>query len=679
MGSQSGAIREDEVTKPNFIQRQDMPAGGERAVDHAWQKFLAGGDVPNAAVRRLIEDSWRRCLDQGVDPQRGGAPLAFAGDGLYSLRQRHTELIEAARPVMEQAQEFLRESGTVMVLTDPSGVILWMEGDDSVKDNGQGISLVPGGVWDENGTGTNAIGTALASGQPVQICAAEHYCETIKRWTCSASVIRDPYDGQVLGVLDISGLTGSHNTHCLALAVTGAGRIESRLAASEMEKRARLLDVTSHRGARWVNNGLVIFDRRGRLVRANEDAGLYLNGMGLDLKECESLNVGAPSSAVLPAWMKRDWLEPVVDRNERLGTVLAIPIPSRRMPVSPRAVSENAAAPEPGSFSEIIGTSPNLDKAKARAKQLAKLTVPVLLLGPTGAGKEVFARALHSAGSNPSGPFVPLNCGSMTRDLLASELFGYVEGAFTGARRGGMVGKFEAANGGTLFLDEIGEMPMDLQAHFLRVLEGGEVYRLGENKPRKVSVRLVAATNRDLRTEVAAGRFRMDLFYRLAVTVLHLPGLAEHKEDIPLLVRHFTEQAAQRYGVAVKLPTPEVLQAFEAYSWPGNVRELRNVVESMALLSLGAQLTMEDLPPEFMHGMAADATISTPYPTDAAAPVNAGRLADSECLTIIATIQAENGNFTRAANRLGIAKSTLYEKMKRYGIDRSSVNRSGGV
>jgi transcriptional regulator of acetoin/glycerol metabolism len=402
--------------------------------------------------------------------------------------------------------------------------------------------------------------------------AEEHYCETIKRWTCSASVIHDPYDGQIVGILDISGLSGSHNTHCLALAVTGAGRIESQLSTLEMEKRARLLDVTYNGGSRWSNNGLVVFDRRGRMVRANEDAGIFLSGIGLDLKVCETLNIGSVSDGTLaepgqlPSWLKRDWVEPVLDRNERLGTVLAIPMRSQRpLQVVPSAArAEATSESKGGAFDSIIGNSLALNKAKSRAQQLSRLTVPVLLLGPTGAGKEVFAQALHAGGPNPSGPFVPLNCGGMTRDLLASELFGYVEGAFTGARRGGMVGKFEAANGGTLFLDEIGEMPPELQAHLLRVLEGGEVYRLGENKPRKVSVRLIAATNRDLRLDVAAGRFRMDLFYRLAVTVVHLPGLAEHKDDIPLLVRHFADLTARRYGVPVRYPTPELLEIFQS-------------------------------------------------------------------------------------------------------------------
>lgn len=651
--------------------------GDDRAIMIAWEKFLSGDGMPHDAVRRMIEDSWHRCLEHGVNPIRVAAPLAVDSDGLRTLRHRHADLIDAAKPVMAQAREFLAESGTMMILTDPSGVILWVEGDPGAKDNGQGIQLVPGALWDESVSGTNAIGTALASGQPVQICAAEHFCEGIKHWTCSASVVRDPYDARILGALDISGLSGSHNTHCLALALASAGRIETRLAALEMEKRARLLDVTLTRAKRWGDNGLVIFDRRGRLVRANENAGLFLDSLGLDLATWRDIGFdglveGAPKRrGSLPEWMQSDWLEPVIDHDERLGTILAIPLSPRWTSMAAVSLPKPAGRPLADPIDGIIGHSPVLAKVKSRARQLARLHVPVLLLGPTGAGKEVFAQALHRAGPRASAPFVPLNCGSMTRDLLASELFGYVEGAFTGARRGGMAGKFEAADRGTLFLDEIGEMPLDLQAHFLRVLEEGEVYRLGENKARKVQVRVLAATNRDLRAEVAAGNFRMDLYYRLAVTVLRLPALAEHKDDIPLLVRHFVDQAARSYAVPAKYPTAEVMDVLMEYPWPGNVRELRNVIEAMVLLAEEDILTSDDLPPEFVTpgpSPAAVAFLDTLPPAE-----KGGRLADSERRAIIAAIRAEGGNFTRAATRLGIAKSTLYEKMKRYGIDRASA------
>jgi len=380
----------------------------------------------------------------------------------------------------------------------------------------------------------------------------------------------------------------------------------------------------------------------------------------------------------LHQWLEQDWVEPVLDADERLGTLISIPLSSRR--ILHRVEGFNIAAVKDAEacgdiFSRIIGVSPIMTKVKNRARQLSRINVPVLLQGPTGAGKEVFSKALHEGGPMAKGPFIPFNCGGITRDLLASELFGYIDGAFTGAKRGGMIGKFEAANGGTLFLDEIGEMPLDLQPHFLRVLEEGEVYRLGENKPRKVNVRLVAATNRDLRTEVAEGRFRMDLFYRLSVTVLGIPGLCERSEDIPLLVDYFIDRAAKAYNIERKQPDTEVLDALVSYDWPGNVRELKNVVEGMVLLSEGTRLTVDDLPPELQNFRPVSSAGSVPSGGEAKkffAPVT---LDESEKITIASAIANENGNLTRVANRLGIAKSTLYQKMKRYGLDRSSAAR----
>ncbi len=655
-----------------------LDIGGERAIMVAWEKFLSGDDLPDNAVRRMVEDSWRRCLDTGVSPVQCSAPVVVDEDGLHSLQGRHRDLIEAAKPVMAHARDFLSESGTMMILTDPKGVILWVEGDPGAKFEGHDVKLVPGALWDENASGTNAIGTALASGQPIQICAAEHFCEGVKRWTCSASVIRDPFDGSILGALDISGLSGSHNTHCLALAVAGAGRIETRLATIEMERRARLLDITFMQSKRWNESGLVVFDCRGRLVRANENAGLYFNSVGLDLNVCNDLGAKLGVARLerayehLPPWLKPDWIEPVLERDERLGTILAIP-PSKRWATHSAAFIEGKAALRSNDhFDRIIGASETIVKAKNRARQLAKLQLPVLLLGPTGAGKEVFAHALHAMGARANGPFVPLNCGSMTRDLLASELFGYAEGAFTGARRGGMAGKFEAANGGTLFLDEIGEMPLELQPHFLRVLEDGEVYRVGENKPRKVHVRVIAATNRNLRDEVAQGRFRMDLFYRLAVATLRLPSLTDHREDIPTLARHFIEQTARTHKVPMKSIDAGVIDALLAYSWPGNIRELRNVIEGMTLLAEGDRLTFDDLPPELTGVREPSQTVASAAFLDGPPPL---RLADRERQAIIDAIEAEHGNLTRVASRLGIAKSTLYEKVKRYGISRIEAER----
>ena len=305
---------------------------------------------------------------------------------------------------------------------------------------------------------------------------------------------------------------------------------------------------------------------------------------------------------------------------------------------------------------------PGLQACITRAQRLAATQMPVLLLGETGCGKEEFARGMHG---DTRRPFVALNCGGLSRDLLASELFGYAEGAFTGARKGGMSGKIEAADGGTLFLDEIGELPLDMQPHLLRVLERGELYRLGENTPRQVHFRLISATHRDLRQDMADGRFRTDLYYRIAVTSLRLPPLRQRPGDIEKLARHFLPHFRSLSGQGPCEIAPSALQALRAYSWPGNVRELRNLIECTVLLCNGAVITVDDLPADFLDALAQEA--AAPTTADSAQPLS---LPEGEKQMIRQAVDACGGNISRAARTLQIAKSTLYAKMSRYGISR---------
>ena len=308
-----------------------------------------------------------------------------------------------------------------------------------------------------------------------------------------------------------------------------------------------------------------------------------------------------------------------------------------------------------------------------KARELAEADLPALLLGETGVGKEVFAAAIHKSGRRGQGPFIPLNCGGMPREILASELFGYVEGAFSGARRSGMVGRIEAANKGTLFLDEIGEIPLDMQPYLLRVLEEGKIYPLGDNKPRRVDFRLIAATNKDLRTETTAGRFRLDLFYRVSVGLLRIPPLRERIDDIPFLVEHFNRQVAERHGKPMKEFEPDVLAAFREHSWPGNIRELRNLVESLVVL-MGRRntVTTADLPQEFLSSIGAGQSTNT-----GSEPVLT-KLEGAELDAVKTTIYACRGNLTQAAEKLGIAKSTLYQKIKEYGLAQEVTNARVG-
>ena len=308
-------------------------------------------------------------------------------------------------------------------------------------------------------------------------------------------------------------------------------------------------------------------------------------------------------------------------------------------------------------FDSIFQSSKVMAAVVREARRMAPLDAPLLIEGETGTGKELFARAIHGEGaSSPSDPFVAFNCGAVSKELVASELFGYVRGAFTGAATEGRLGRFELAHGGTLCLDEIGELPLDLQPYLLRVLEEGIVYRVGDSEPRHVDVRLIAMTNRNLRDEVAAGRFRQDLYYRISVTTVRIPPLRDRAGDTDLLVPHFNDLLARRHDLTPKRFEPAVMDALRRHSWPGNVRELRNVVESLLLMSDEETVTLADLPPDIV-----------PAPAEPAAGHRLDRL---ERQAIEATIAAHTGNLTSAARELGISRTTLYRKMEQYGLER---------
>lgn len=626
----------------------------ETQVVSAWHGFLRGGEAPGL-LRELIGQSWRRSQSAGVDIGRDHAPLAVKPDRLEQLRNSWQELVDASAPIMESTRTLLADTGMVMVLTDPQGVILSTEGDRSVFGQAENLRLVPGANWNETACGTNAIGTAIELGLPVQIHSCEHYCERIKRWTCSAMVVRDPLDRRILGVLDISGLKSSYSRHTLNLAISTAARIEHRLARKEIELRCRLLESCLQHGENAGSDGVILFDRHGRFVRANGRAAEMLDALqrrhGAAMQPLNRLRLeGDDHPGNLPDWIEQERLAPVHADGQRIGTMLILASPRRPTPTAPAA--------EKTSFPGVIGRSQAIVEAVARARQLARSRVPVLLKGESGVGKELFARGIHDAGGRDGdAPFVALNCGGLSRELIGSELFGHVEGAFTGARRGGMAGKIEAANGGTLFLDEIGELPLELQPHFLRVLELGEIYRIGEARPRKVDFRLVAASHRDLRREVQEGRFRMDLYYRIAVTCVEIPPLRERGDDIDLLVDHYLDTLARRHDLPGRMLGPPLRQLLRAYAWPGNVRELRNAIESMLLTARGPLLTEADLPAEIA---AIGATVQAPA---------LSLLGQAERQALCEALLQCEGNMTHAARRLGIAKSTLYTKIKRCGLE----------
>ena len=646
---------------------------GSAAVSHptriasAREKLLTDGNLPDNTVRPVIKDSWQRCMSSQVDPLIAKHSLELGSGELTGLRRQHKELISASEIIMREAKELLAESGTIMHLVTPAGMILDYEGDPATLELANNYRLIPGANWNEQAAGTNAIGTALNIGAPVQVHAFEHFCENISRWTCSAAVIRDPFEKRLLGALNISGLKNTLHDYCLALAISGARRIEGQFAQLKLAQRDLLLGATIDQFTSARSDGVLLFDMDGKLVRANTMADKVLAARGIKLNltpynpilTLNSEGEFTPDADRVLNQIDKSWVEPVIHQGEQIGYLAVIPLPARQ---SQRASNPVANIPPPSKstgFFRLVGQSPPFLKAVQQAKRIAKAPIPVLLQGETGVGKELFAKAMHEEGPSQNGEFVALNCGGLSRDLLAGELFGHVEGAFTGARRGGMIGKIEAANGGTLFLDEIGEMPLDLQPMFLRVLQESEICRVGETRPRKVNFRLIAATNRDLAQEVAEGRFRMDLYYRISSMTLTVPPLRERKGDVSLLAQNIFAHLLEQHSGDQKRLSKEVLDLLEKHTWPGNIRELSNLITAAFFLSDREELGTEDLPKDFL------ASHMDSLEDDDANPLD---LAEKEVIT--RAIREQGGNLTQVAKQLNIAKSTLYIKLKKYGIER---------
>jgi transcriptional regulator of acetoin/glycerol metabolism len=594
-----------------------------------------------------------------VDPSSGLAPFAVHGDAVAALRWRHRELLAASDRLFAVTADLFADSHSMLLLTNQDGVILKAAGDLRTLTAGEKIHLTEGGDWREGVAGTNGIGTALATGQPTYIHASEHFCEGIKSWSCAAAPICEPGTGRVIGVLDISGPPSTYQINNLTLAVTAARQIEMVLAEQSACQHMRLLAYCLQRLSSSDAAGMIAIDRHGRLVHTTGSVPLPV-GIGERLPGMDESLAVEDWAHHLPAGMSAEWFNPVVVDGATIGAMLVVPVRSRSG--GGRIAGRSSEAdPQRNCFAQILGQSAAMQAAVNRGRQLARRRVPVLIEGETGVGKELFARALHGE-EGGGGSFVAYNCGAASKELIASDLFGHVRGAFTGATAEGRAGRFELAHGGTLCLDEIGELPLDLQPVLLRALEEGVIYRLGDSQPRHVDVRLLAMTNRNLRDDVESGRFRGDLYYRISVTRIRIPPLRERDIDIDLLIEHFNQRLAKRHGVAERRLNPEIMAVLRAYSWPGNVREMRNVLENLLLTSSEAVVSLDELPAEMLDAMGIAGN---------AAPIlfHSASLEETERLAIARAVHGAHGNLAQAARSLGVSRSTLYRKLELYQLE----------
>ncbi|ABI56381.1 sigma-54-dependent Fis family transcriptional regulator [Alkalilimnicola ehrlichii MLHE-1] len=630
----------------------------DRRIYQAWESFLSQGETPTG-VRDEVLASWQRSLDNNVPVDRSQTQALSDGEFLR-VRQQSGPFLTAARPALEQGRRFLSEARAMVMLSNAHGTVLETVGDRRVIEHGQDIGLCRGGLWDEGHIGTNAIGTALASQQPVQIHGYEHYCCRVQRWTCAAAPVFSPTTRRILGVVDLSGPAESFNPQSLAYVVAVARQIEGGLIQATEADHRRLIDRFLGMGRRWKHRDVLVVSRSGVIVHGNEQVRRQISRASRNLFFENTIPLLRDTPAEewldkLHAQLPTADIEPVTVDGEHLGVILA---PRQgRTGIRPRNRDMGEHPSDGFSLDTLIGDSPAMRAACDKARRLAATDAPILIEGETGVGKELFAQGIHAL-SMLTGPFIPVNCGALPKDLIGGEMFGYVGGAFTGASQEGRPGKLEAADGGTLCLDEVSEMPLDLQPTLLRILEDGVVYRIGSHQPRRVRARLLSMTNRNLPEEIESGRFRQDLFYRIAALRLRIPPLRERGDDIALLAEYYLRQQATRSGRTPQSLSAEAMDALLRYHWPGNVRQLRNAITTTAALTDAATIDVEALPEEIL----------TPAPAPTPGEDGNLQLATVERAAIEQALRRCEGNVSRAARQLGIARSTLYCRIQEQHI-----------
>lgn len=590
------------------------------ALREARERFFSGGEVPAGLVAEPILKSWQRCADQGLDAGDLLKVQSLSSTELRERQQVNDLLRHLCRPEIGALRADAKLTDSVVILTDASGMVLDTLGSVEFAGAASEVALRPGVTWNEASTGTNAIGTALVERRPIVVHGAEHFLEPHRMLTCAAAPILDPY-GRLVGVLDMSGNAAVQHVHALGLV---------RLAVEQVEHRFF--------GRGFEDGEVVRFQREADLLGTPREAilvfkdGLLIAGnrrgmkfLGLDRR--------------MFGMAKRDELFERVGAS-RLRSPAGEEFAVTAKPAPPKLVrgADLREVPKPYFVTET-------QSALRKAVKLADAEIPLLIQGETGVGKEVFAREMHRHTNRSDKPFVAINCAALPEGLIESELFGYADGAFTGARKQGREGLIQQANGGILFLDEIGDMPLGLQSRILRVLQDREVTPLGGGKATKVDFLPVCATHRPLKQLVDGGQFRADLYFRLAHFVIELPPLRELQGMADVVRALWRQLGAESAGVTMSAATEGRLLA---YTWPGNFRQLAGMLRAvLALAERGQVVEVADLPVELVAAGASPGGTLDAITDDA----------------LRGALEQAGGNVSRAARTLGVDRSTLYRRV----------------
>lgn len=645
--------------------------GTEGPVKKAWEDIVLKGMVTDQDIRPEVINSWRQCMDIGLDPHSENSPPILNGKKLAKLLRLNRDLIEISKPVMRMIEISVRGTGFIVTLSDNAGYVLKVYGDQEILKMAEKNYYVPGCLRSVEHAGTNAIGLCLEIKKPIQLTGAEHFKVHHHPWTCSSAPIHDS-QGNIVGAITLSGRSIGRHQHTLALVTAAAETIESQLRErSLIEEKQRLnLMLTSIYSS--ITEGILAIDTRQRITHVNGIAGemLALTSqpvVGKQLKETIHPDISLMQAITSKKYFdghETSFRTPKGERTyicsvdpirhasgQELGTIIKLSEKRQMIKIAKR-IGGNYAKYE---FKDIKCKSPALQRQIRMAKIAANTNSSILIIGESGTGKELFAHAIHSHSNRKNEPFVAVSCAAIPRDLIESELFGYRGGAFTGARRGGMIGKFEFADKGTLFLDEINSLPLGAQVKLLRVLQQNEIMRLGDNQTIPIDVRVIAASSVDLLEEVERDNFREDLYYRLNVVEIFVPPLRERIEDLDLLVEYIMARQCGKLGYNKPPVSRRAFELMRTYAWPGNIRELENSIARALMLSQGNEILPEHLP-------------MRPRKKQAQTRRGSVSIKDGYRQMIVAALSECNGNISRAAKKLKIARSTLYRKMQEFGV-----------
>lgn len=628
----------------------------------------------------LIENSHKRSESYGIKKKSSYSTKILFGGELEKIQLENKELIEVSKPYIDMFFSAVMDNDFIIVLTDNNGCILYIKGAEEITDKLERVNLKVGAYMDEQNIGTNAMGTAIKEDKCVQITANEHYIAGLQGLTCSAAPIHN-HSGEIIGTLNLTGRSSMKHPHTLGLVVFGVKAIENEL---DKKKINDILTQTYNYMESVIDNldkGIMIVDREGKITNINkfgaeifnkdreqllkEDIHYILPNIGDVLERINIFKTTVIKEVKFKDTSKYKTkliFKGIVHKEKIIGIVVTMSNEKEE-----KNIKDSTGAFL--TFNDIIGQSAAIVNVITNSKVIANSPSTVLIQGESGTGKEVLAQAMHNYSLRRNNKFVAINCGAIPENIIESELFGYEDGTFTGGKKGGKPGKFEIANGGTLFLDEIGEMPVDMQVHLLRVLQEGRVTRLGGSRDIPIDVRVIAATNKNLKQEVKKGTFREDLYYRLCVIPIKLPPLRERKGDIDKLIEYFLRIKSFKLNKPTIEIGEELYKNLLSYNWPGNIRQLENYIENIVNLDGNLSFDLWEDGDEKRNQINNKDSIDINYYKSYETKMDDFNLEELERKTIQEAIEFYNHNISKVAKSLGISRNTLYLKIKKYKIE----------